>query len=448
MLRCLSIGLVLLIFPALVWAEAVSFQQALREATAHRPQHQAALAAADGATEAVGAARSGLLPQLVFSERFAWTDEPAGSVFIALNQEDLTMRDMREAPNSFNNPPSRKDFETRLGLEQSLYDPNIIYGWRRADRRASQAGATADWSGQQTAFAAFAAYLEVQRAGAALTWAESAWKQAAEAARLASERRASGVGLKADELQAQVFLSSAQRQKVTSANDLELARRRLAVAIGRNGGSVDIAEPLTPDLFCDKGGEELAQRADLQALGESVAEADLALRQEKAAYLPKAFMSASYSLHDPQLPLGTEAESWTVGAGLRWEIFDGLRRQHTTAAAEAEQRARQAQLQERQRQARLQLEEARLRAEEARLNLSTAGQAVAAAEESYSLFLERYRSGLTDLADLLQAQSALDRARFDKVAAESQLILALGTVHFQQGAFRQRLCPQQEGMPK
>jgi len=446
MVRCLLIGFIMLCLPTLVWAEAVTFTQAMREATTNRPQLQAAQAMAESAAQAVGSARSGLLPQLTLHENLAWTNEPAGSVFIALNQQDLTQRDMREAPDSFNYPPSRKDFETKLELQQSLYDPRVLYGWRRAGKRAAQAGASAEWSIEETAFSAFAAYLEVQRSRAALDWAQSSLEQATEAARLASERRASGVGLKADELQAQVYVSAAQRQKVTAANNLELARRRLAVAIGRDGGSVDIAEPLTPDMFCDKGGESLEQRADLQAMSDGVDEAGLALKQAKDAYMPTAFLSASYSLHDPQMPLGAEADNWSVGAGLRWEIFDGLRRQHDTAAAESERRARQAQLSESQRQASYQLDAARLRADEARLNLETAKQAVAAADESHALFLERYRSGLTELVDLLQAQSSLDKARFDLVAAQSQLILALGSVHYQQGVFTKRLCSKREGM--
>jgi outer membrane protein TolC len=252
------------------------------------------------------------------------------------------------------------------------------------------------------------------------------------------------VGLKADVLRARVFLSEANQRVVMAQNDLAIARRRLALSMGRAGGEVDIARLLTPEAFVNAGTGVPAERADLQALSLSAEEAGLAYQQSRAAYLPRFGLSASYGLHDGEVPFGTEADAWTLRAGLTWELFDGLRRPFASDRAAARREAAESRRLEAERQARFDKEQAQLRAEEAKKNLKTATEAVTEAEESHRLVLQRYDAGLADLSDLLGAQTALDRARFDVVDSRSRYLLALGNIRFQTGTFVKALLPSEE----
>jgi outer membrane protein TolC len=418
----------------------VTVDQALREAAAARPFAIAAAEQARAARAEVGVAQGRYLPRLTLAESLTWTDEPAGAVFILLNQERLSQADMLGAPDSFNHPPSRKDFETRLTVEQPLFDPDLAYGARRAEQKAQAAAAAAGRSAEEAAFAAFRAYLEVQRAQAARVWVESSRREAEETERLAAERRAAGVGLKADWLRARVALAEAERRRTTAESDLLLARRALALAMGRDGGEMEIAGPITAERL-ELPEAAARRRGDLEALDRQAEAAALAWRQSRAAWLPRAGLVASYALHDAQAPFGTGAGSWMVRAGLTWELFDGGARAGGTERAAAERRAADARLLEAHRQARFQAEEARQRVAEARDHLVSARAAVAEAEEGRRLFGERYAAGLSDLAELLAAQAALDRARFAAVEAESNLLLALGNSLFQRGAFLATLAP-------
>lgn len=439
---CVLVLLWLSPWPVLA-AETVSLSQVLREAAVSRPLVQATQAQAQAAQGAVTEARGRLLPRLTFSESFAYTNEPGGSLFIALNQE----RNVMAAGSTYDlvDPAAQKDFETRLTLEQTLFDREAAFGVQRARRGAEAAAAGAAWSAEEAAFAAFQAYLEVQRASAAQSWVQSTRAEAQEIQRVASERRLSGVGLKADELRARVFLAEAERRQRAADNDLILARRRLALAMGREGGEVEIAAPLTAAQLVsadDAGGVE--GRADLVALDKGVAAAALGVAQSRAAYWPRLDASASYGLHDETMPLGSDGSAWAVGAGLRWDLFDGFRRSGSGARARAEQAMAQARRTEAQRHSRFLLEEAQLRAAEARLQLESAQQARAEAAEGQRLLQQRYQAGLVNQVDLLGAQSALDRARFDEVGADSQLLLALGNVRFQSGAFLKTYLPAEE----
>ena len=275
----------------------------------------------------------------------------------------------------------------------------------------------------------------MQQAQAAQTWAEAARREAQEILRLAEHRRAAGLGLKAEELQARVALAEAERHQFAVNNDVILARRALALAMGRPDLEVDIAAPLNATLFAPLPKHGAVQRADLEALANRAEAAQLAYRQSRADWLPRATLAASYALHDGGMPFGDEAGAWSLQAGLQWELFDGLRRQGTSARTSAQVRAARNRALEASRQSEFALEQSRRRAEESQLQLSSARQAVDQASESRRLTLQRYEAGLSPLVDLLSVQSLLDRARYAELTAESGQVLALGEILFQQGRF-------------
>ncbi|WP_213194646.1 TolC family protein [Desulfuromonas sp. AOP6] len=433
----------LLSLPTTIWAEALDFSTALQEAIQSRPFAAAARKDAEAAVGAAGEARSRYLPSLTFSERFTWTNEPGSSLFISLNQEDLLIR----GADYYNNPDDRKDFETRFDLNQVLYDPDVSYGYRRAQKGAAAANEQARWAEEEAGFALLRAYLGLQQAVGAQDWAASARRQAEEVLRLAQERQAAGLGLKADTLQAAVFLADAQRQERRASNDVAQARQALALALGRDGSDVSLGSPLRPEDFPDPVVDSEIDRGDIRALFLREEEARLAVKQSRAAYFPKVGLGASYVFHDGSSPLGTEAESWMLHAGLTWELFDGFRRSQSRSRAEATREAVQWRRQEAVRQAALQSDEAGRRIEEARLNLETARQSEVQGAESLRLLRERYAEGLTDMADLLAAQTAVERIRLESIQAEAQLIFSLASRHFQQGTFLQTFLPTEEMNP-
>jgi outer membrane protein TolC len=435
-MRYISAALLLLLAATPLHAETVTLDQALNEAVAARPFVQAARLDAAAAKAAVGEARSRYLPRATLSETFTRTNEPATSLFISLNQEEL---EIRQDPDFYNHPPSRNDFESRLTIEQPLYDPDIAYGRRRAEAGAGAAEAGARWSAEQAAFAAFRAYLAVQQAEGSLAWVRTAQQEAEEILRLASERRQAGIGLKADELRARVLVSEAKRRTLSAENDFTLARRRLALAMGREGGEVAIAAPVDPERLAPDT-ETALQRADLEGLQLQVRQRSLARAQSKAAWLPRLGLSGSYALHDDSSPFGS-ADSWLLRAGLNWELFDGGARRYAVARSAATEKAAESRLREAVREANLAAEEADLRMAEAQLQTATADAALAEAEESFRLTRERFDAGLTDLSELLATQAALDRVRFDRLQAQDRYLLALGNQRFQRGNFVQALLP-------
>jgi outer membrane protein TolC len=413
-------------------AESVSLDTAVRSALAHRPFLQQAQAEALAATAAASAASGRFLPQISLQEHYVRSNEPGTSLFIALNQERLVLSPTADP---YNHPPVRQDFETRLQLQQTVFDSNLIYTTQAARRQAEAARSKASWSREESAFAVFQAYLGVQWAQGACAWAQSSLSEADEILRLAELRQQSGVGLKSDVLRARVQQAEAQRRHLRSTNDQILARRRLALTMGLEQSEIEIDGPLDPEQFIDEVISP-APRADLDALR---LQSDAARAKQSAGtaaiWLPRVGVGASYSSHDSDQPLGFDSTSWMVHGALTWDLFSGLSQYHVAQGATYQAQAAEQALREATRSVELQRQEAQLRAEEAQLQYETSLRAMAAAEESHNLLRERFASGLTDLSDLLGMQAALDRARADRVEAEVGLVLARGQKLFQNGRF-------------
>jgi outer membrane protein len=429
--------------PAPALAEGITLTDALRQGVANRPLTQAARHDTEAMAAEAEGARSRFLPRITLSERFTWTDEPAAGVFMRLNQQRLTMDDMFST-----DPPARRNFETRLTVEQSLFDADLRYGMQRARQGVAAASAKQRWSEEEAAMDVFRAYLRVQQAQATGTWVAAARQQAEEILRLGEERYQAGSGLRTDVLRAKVFLAETQRMALTADHDLSIARRSLALAIGWPQGEAAIAGPLEAGLLTTAAQMTPQLRADVRALDAQVSEAQLALRQSRAAWLPKLGISGSYSLHHPDHPFG-EARHWALGAGLTWDLYEGGGRGHQQSAAAARLAAQQARRSEAQRGADFRSAEARLRAQEASLQLETARAAVVEAEESQRLIALRFAEGISDLSELLSVQTALDRVRLDAILAESGYLLALGEQLMADGNFLTLLLPEaaEEGQP-
>lgn len=432
-LRTSSLTLLLLLFPTFALAQRVDITSTVQRAVTNRPAILASQARGQAAASAVREARSNYLPQLTISETFSMTNEPAGSLFISLNQE----RNVMTPGSGYNltDPSTQHDFETRLTLEQTLFNADTGYRIKEAIKRLESAEALHNWSRENAGFAAFEAYLGVQRALAEWQAVHSSKEEANELLRLASERYHAGIGLKSDELRATVFRSETERRALAARNNVTLAQRRLALAIGQEEGEVEISAPLDASSFPSPSAVPPFERADLQAFALEVESLAIAGKRTQAAYLPRLDLTASYGLHNETSPLGVDGQAWGVVAVLNWKLFDGFRRNATVARVAAERNAAAAELSEARREENFRRAEVQLRIDEARAQKESANESMIAAQEGQRLLQQRYESGLADLVDLLAAQNALDQARSFLVATETQFLHSLGQALLEEGRF-------------
>jgi outer membrane protein TolC len=424
--------------------EQVTLAEALTATLRERPMVQASAAEVTAAEATAQARASRYLPRLSLSELFVRTNEPGGSLFTSLNQKRF---ELSSDADSYNDPSARSNFETRLTLSQPLFDPDLKFDRERAALNRDATSALHGRHREEAVLATLDAYLSVQQGHARQEWAEQSLAEAEELVAMAHEREKAGTGLHADSLRSEVLCNDVRRQLLAARNSVQSAQRRLALAIGRTDGRVDIAAPAPNDTIPLPDATAAMQRGDLTAMAKTVAGAELATRQQQATYLPRIGLQASYFWNERDLTFTDEAESWSVSAGLEWLLFDAGERSSALAGARARQLALELQQREQHRQARLAVAEAFQQAEEAVAQLELAQSSLVAAQASRELVSQRYAAGLATMSDLLAVQTELARVRSELAAAETGLIAARAHIYYEQGTLLQALLPESEVRP-
>jgi len=434
--------------PASVRAEeSVDFPQAVARALRGNPSLAAAgFEYATGAQD-VRAARGFLLPALMFEHRFVRTNLPAEAFALKLNEGKLTAEDFQDV-NNFNDPALRNDFITSFTVEQPLFAPGAYEGYKMA--KAEEEAKRLDYSRakEETVYRVLAAYLEVVTAKSYVAVAAQELSDAREHRRLAMAAERAGTGLSSDVLRAEVSVASAEGMKVAAENRLELAQRGLGVAMGQAEPSpVDVSGP--PPAFPDPGPLEVlqgaaAKRADLQAVSVRVENAGTNETLRKAEYLPTLGLMGAYQMDAENGPLQVDNHSWKVGVGLRWNLFDGLRREAGVSKAALERRKAQEYYRAERDHAALQVTQAYLGIREAQRRVEIARAAVASAEEGVRQIRTRYENHLGRMIDVLDAQAALNQVRADAVKAENDLRQARARLMYVSGTLLSWAAPSEK----
>lgn len=440
-MKSLVVMLVLLsLFPSALWAAdaSVTLKEALDRALQQNRLVRGAAYEREAAERQVAVSRSRYFPRIMLDESFGASNSPTRVFMMKLNEGRFTSNDFQI--DNLNHPAVHSDFQTTLSLEQPLVDFSVGYLKRMAEKDADRQNALFDQRREDVGFAVFAAYLEVQKTRAMLAAAEKDVAEAREHFRVAKVRSEQGVGLKSDELRARTFLSETEQRDITAINDLKLAKMRLALATGGDAGDyLDIAADVTTEPFRMNEDEviraALQSRPDLKGTAKLVEKADAAVGLARSAWLPTLYADASYQMNDRDIPLGRDNDAWGVGASLRWELFDGLRRSNDQERARAARQAAGQYLEQSRQEVVLQVRESILRREEAGKRLEVARHAYLAAEEATRLVSKRFENGLATIVDLLDSQSALNRTRTGLVESETDYLLATGRIYHVAGIF-------------
>ena len=404
----------------------------LRESTSRR----------EAAEHSVAVARSRFFPRVSLEETAAVSNSPTRTFMMKLDQGRFEQSDFELS--NLNNPSSHGDFRTSFQVDFPLFDAAVAQGRKLAEENLVSYDYFLERQRQDVAFQVYGAWLDTFSAKQFVLVADQAVRNAAEHARLAQVRAATGTGLKSDELRARTYLSEAEQQKLTAENDLQLARWRLAQLAGEEtGSSLDVSATFSP-LAVNGDGDELMklalrQRPDLKSGETEVQKAATVVGLARSAYLPTLYGNASYQLNDRDAPFARDNDAWMAGAALRWDLFDGFRRSSEISRAGAMRTAAEASIENQRREVVLQVKEALLRREEAARRLEVARRSVGDADETVRLIRKRYENSLATMVELLDAQTTLDRTKAQLVENETGLAHAAARVLHTSGVFLQEV---------
>jgi outer membrane protein TolC len=242
---------------------------------------------------------------------------------------------------------------------------------------------------------------------------------------VAKKRLDGGTLLKAGMLDIEVRLAQAREELVRARNANALAVRALRNLLGIESGEFDVADT-APSAQAPNSGD-FSGRPELAAARHRERAAQEQVSAAKGSYLPRvnAFGSLDY---DYGWKYQAGGGSYTAGALLQWDLWDGK----LTRAKVREANANLESTREEQRKLRLALdlevERARLDLNAANERLSVTDQVVAQAAESASLTRARFEQELTLPTELIDAETALVNARVRRAEAEADRQIAIAAV--------------------
>jgi len=326
--------------------------------------------------------------------------------------------------------------ELAVSLDYLLLD----FGGRRAEiEESKQALISANWSQnkaiQDVVFNVTSAYYELIGSKSNVEADKKNLEEAKASLDASNLRLEVGLGTLPDVLQAQSSLAQAELNLVNDMGQVEISHGTLATAVGWGANEEyeveEVDEDFEPALLEQNVNNlidiALKARPDFASSLALVRQSEASVKSARSAMLPT--ISTSGSLTQLFVWSGEgffegDADSNTnyqFGLTLAVPIFHGFALRNAIREAEADLEAARATL-------KIQEQEVVSDVWDAYYNFQTAVQSLAAAKkllasslESYNASLERYRSGVGDIIELITAQSTLSSSRSEIVQARTNI---------------------------
>ena len=246
---------------------------------------------------------------------------------------------------------------------------------------------------------------------------------------VARARVLSGAEVQTDSLQLLLELTRARVDLLGGESRLRVSRLALGRLVG-TPGPVDAARldsgpaPDLPLTLEEAIAEALAQGPTYRVVRANERLAGSQLWAQRSAWLPQIGLTANTSAFDEKIfPSATKRSTFSIGVSL--PIWNGGQRESAITQARVNRDVARAIREDLERAARPDVSQAYDQYLTARAATELAVQAVVVAEENYRVQEARYRSGATDILDLLEAQANLGGAQGGVVQARTATRLAL-----------------------
>jgi outer membrane protein TolC len=299
------------------------------------------------------------------------------------------------------------------------------YGYKAARSRADAARLMREGTELDVATQARLDYIAVMREQENARVTGDLVRQTEERLRLSREEFEAGRVAKFNVLRDEAELANAVQFDTAARNQAALALVALKTTLGVDLDSpIAVSEPLqyTPEPVSVESGVRTALEAhpEVRAAEKRTEAAQSEVRSAYGRYLPE--VSATW-MYDWQWARNRGDETteqmngYSAGLVLTIPLFDGFMRESAIGTARAREEQAKEQVMLARQQIAKAVNQAVLTLQAAEKNVEASRKGLAQAEEQFRIVQERYASGRGIQVEVLDAQTALARARFNIVAA-------------------------------
>lgn len=382
-------------------------------------------------------------------ESYANAKVQAAQLGIAKSAFLPTLTDSFGVNQNFVNPESASRGREFSNLSNSLAASYLLYDFGNRDAALENArqllnavSATQSAVVQNILLATVKAYYQVQSDIALLEATKQAERFNLESFKSAEAKYKAGVSTPADKLQAETAYAQAMLNRISAEGALKTDYGILANVMGMNA---NVPLNLMPSVNSPVNTSEIerdinqlieyarVRRPDLVASEAQVSAAKAGILASRAAAKPTVSVGVSNSFQDGSSLSSTN--SATLGLTVTVPIFSGYAPSYRIRSAEATAEVREAQRDQLKLQISLDVWTAFQNLRTAHETIKSAEVLVNSATESARVALGRYKAGVGNIIDTLNAQSALASANQQKIKADlnrntarAALAQAIGTL--------------------
>jgi outer membrane protein len=409
------------------------------------------------------ASKGFLFPQLKLNYFFMQTNQPPYSIMFRMNNHALQFprQPMPQDPTNaqqvfywtalsfqgmqdfFNNPGTNQMFDMQLQVQVPI--------WMGGKVRNMIRGKYFEWKAQEfmsgkkaddIAFKVSDTFLKVLYARAALKATETALKDVEHHLKVVEKMHEVGMALISDVLRVKVYYNSVKAKNIEAKNNLYIAKKALALLLNEKWEPNKLT--IKGKLVCPNPSQvkkelnklmawSIQARKDLIALKEGINAVKYYKRATLGTYLPDFVAFGQYDLYDINRFGNFRTNSFMVGVGFQWKLFDGLNAFNKLKMLKDKERELRTLLDYAQKGVRFQLTKSYKDYETALAKLERARTKIKESEETLKIVEARYKQGLARIVDLLDVQTQLDMARFEEAEALYQCNKAYLELYYNAG---------------
>jgi outer membrane protein len=312
-------------------------------------------------------------------------------------------------------------FDARATAQQSVLDFSNIRKYRASRAGLGATKSDLDATKSQVSDQVARAYLACLRADAALETARADVELSEALVKLAQSQKTAGTGTGIEVTRAQVQLANGRQRVIVVENDRRRAALQLLKTMGvRLDVEVEFTDKLTyqaVDVADLEASLEKArrERAELKAQQQHEETARLNYSSVEAERLPSVGAFADYGSIGNAI-VGAQPTR-TYGISLKVPVFDGFRREARRAESFSQYRQEKVKTHDLQDQVELEVRLALNSLRAAANEVETAREGLSLAQNELEQAERRYQAGVANSIEVTDAQTRLDRARDNQIAA-------------------------------
>jgi outer membrane protein len=312
-------------------------------------------------------------------------------------------------------------FDARASVQTQVFDLPTIRKYRASHAGLDATKADLNQTRDQVSEQVARAYLASLRADAALETVRANVELSDALVKLAQSQKDAGTGTGIEVTRAQVQLANDQQRLTVAENDRRRAQLQLLRAMGLSlSSAVELTDKLSyqkVDVAALQASLDAARkdRTDLKAQQQHEQVARMNYSSVEAERLPSLGAFGDYGTIGPEL-VGAHP-THEIGVTLKVPIFDGGRRDARRQESMSQYRQEQIRTQDLELQIELDVRLALDSLSSADSQVATAQEGLMLAENELAQARRRYQAGVTNSLEVTDAQTRLDRARDNQIAA-------------------------------